>query len=162
MTTLNSTFKTKLAQENKGYESGSESLNIPIPLSRAWNIYHVSTRENFSFDPPNFGQSPVAPDLHADYSPQGYRCHSSIYQRLVFSSSDEDSPVKPSDHHHHNPSTDVSSPAYRRAELSSPVQHNLCHLLTSTTDQFSQMHGMMIPLPLRNTFPQHLWMMVLN
>ena len=51
-------------------------------------------------------------------------------------SSDEESPVKPSECHHHHPSTDVSSPAYRRTEFLAPVHHNPCHLLTSTTDQF--------------------------
>ena len=35
MTTLNNTFKTELIQEDEGYDSGSESLNIPIPLRRA-------------------------------------------------------------------------------------------------------------------------------
>ena len=35
MTTLNDTFEKELAQEDEGYKSGSESLNIPIPLQRA-------------------------------------------------------------------------------------------------------------------------------
>ena len=34
------------------------------------------------------------------------------------------------------PSADVSSPAHRRVEFSSPVHQYPCHLLTSTTDQF--------------------------
>ena len=41
VTTLNDTFETELAQEDKGYESGSENFNIPTPLSRALRIYHV-------------------------------------------------------------------------------------------------------------------------
>ena len=32
MTTLNDTFKRELAQEDEGYESGSESLSIPMTL----------------------------------------------------------------------------------------------------------------------------------
>ena len=35
VTTLNNAFETELAQEDKGYESESESFNIPTPLSRA-------------------------------------------------------------------------------------------------------------------------------
>ena len=31
MTTLNDTFEKELTQEDEGYESGSESLSIPIP-----------------------------------------------------------------------------------------------------------------------------------
>ena len=51
VTTLNYAFETELAKEDKGYESGSESFNIPTPLSRALRIYHVSTREELSFNP---------------------------------------------------------------------------------------------------------------
>ena len=51
MTTLNDTFEKELAQEDEGYESGSESLNIPTPLGRAPQIYHVSMSEILSFDP---------------------------------------------------------------------------------------------------------------
>ena len=32
MTMLNATFESKLASEDKGYESGSENFNIPTPL----------------------------------------------------------------------------------------------------------------------------------
>ena len=44
VTTLNDAFETELAQEDEGYESGSENFNIPIHPSRAPRIYHVSTR----------------------------------------------------------------------------------------------------------------------
>ena len=46
VTTLNNTFEIELAQEDEGYESKSKSLNIPTPLRRAPQIYHVSTSEN--------------------------------------------------------------------------------------------------------------------
>ena len=45
VTTLNDTFEKELAQEDVGYDSGSESLNIPTPLRRAPQIYHVFTSE---------------------------------------------------------------------------------------------------------------------
>ena len=35
LTTLNDAFEQELSQEDEGYESGSESLNIPTPLRRA-------------------------------------------------------------------------------------------------------------------------------
>ena len=66
VTTLNDTFKRKLAQEDKGYESGSESLSIPTPHRRALQIYHISTNENLSFNP----TTPLTTDeQHSEYSP---------------------------------------------------------------------------------------------
>ena len=62
-------FETELAQDNEGYESGSESFNIPIPLSRAPGVYHVSTLEELSFHCTNFGQSPTKPEHHEEHSP---------------------------------------------------------------------------------------------
>ena len=34
VTTLNDAFATELTQEDEDYESGSESFNVPIPLSK--------------------------------------------------------------------------------------------------------------------------------
>ena len=51
MTTLKAAFESKLALEDKGYESGSETLNIPTPLRCTPRIHHVSSDENISFDP---------------------------------------------------------------------------------------------------------------
>ena len=51
MTTLNSAFESKLALEEKGYESGSENFNIPTPLRCTSRIIHVSNNDNISFDP---------------------------------------------------------------------------------------------------------------
>ena len=51
VTTLNATFKSKLALEGKGYGSGSESFNIPTPLRQTSKIHHVSSEEHASFDP---------------------------------------------------------------------------------------------------------------
>ena len=51
LTTLNATFESKLALEDKGYESGSENFNIPTLLRRTSKILHVSSVENTSFDP---------------------------------------------------------------------------------------------------------------
>ena len=51
VTTLNATFESKLALEDKGYESGSENFNIPTPLRWTSKIHHISSVENASFDP---------------------------------------------------------------------------------------------------------------
>ena len=51
MTTLNAGFESKLALEDKGYESGSENFNIPTPLRCTPRIHHVSSNDNISFDP---------------------------------------------------------------------------------------------------------------
>ena len=113
--TLNDAFETDLAREDKGYESGRESFNIPTPLSRAPRVYHISTMEELSFNSTNFRKSPTSPRAswhHEKHSPWGYRCHSFTHQWLVFTSSDDESPV--------------------RAELSSPEHHNLCHHLIPT------------------------------
>ena len=69
VTTLNDAFETELAQEDAGYESGSENFNIPTPPSRALRIYHISTKEDLSFDPLHFGQSPTTPVQHEETSP---------------------------------------------------------------------------------------------
>ena len=96
VTTLNNAFETKLAQEDKGYKSGSERFNIPTPLSRAPSVYHVLTMEELSFDPANFGQAPAILEHHKEHSPQGYRHYSFKCCQLVFTSSDGESTVRPS------------------------------------------------------------------
>ena len=50
-TTLNDTFEQEPALEDKGYDSGSESLSIPTPLCRAQCLYHISANDNLSFRP---------------------------------------------------------------------------------------------------------------
>ena len=41
VTTLNAAFENKLALEDEGYESGSESFNLPTPLRKTSRIHHV-------------------------------------------------------------------------------------------------------------------------
>ena len=126
VTTLNDTSEIELAQEDQGYESGSESLNIPIPLRRPPQIYHGSTSENLSFNP----TTPLTTaEQHPVHSPQRFICLS-----LVFSSSDEYSPVRPSDPGLWHSSRSDSSPVHRRAEPPLPVNYH--HTSTPSTDQF--------------------------
>ena len=56
VTTLNAAFKSKLALDDEGYESGTENFNIPTPLRRTSKIHHFSNAENSSFDP-----NPITP-----------------------------------------------------------------------------------------------------
>ena len=67
VTTLNNAFETELIQEDEGCVS--ESLNIPTSLSRAPRVCHVSTIEDLSFDPANYGQSPTSPEQHEEHLP---------------------------------------------------------------------------------------------
>ena len=81
MTTLNAAFESKLALEDKGYESSSENFNIPTPLRRTSKIHHVSSIENVSFDP-----DPVTPCSTGTREPH----HRPVCRCLTFSSSEED------------------------------------------------------------------------
>ena len=79
MTTLNSTFKSKLALEDEGYNSSSENFNIPTPLQRTSKMHHVSSIENASFDP-----VPVTPNSSRESNLKP------VCRRLTYSSSDDD------------------------------------------------------------------------
>ena len=119
VSTLNNAFKAKFAQEDEGYESRSESFNIPSPLSRALRVYYVSTMEELSSNPTHFRQSLTTPEHHERHSPWRCRHHSITCHWLVFTSSDDESPVKPSGWHCQHSSTDARSPVCRRAATTS-------------------------------------------
>ena len=51
VTMLKAAFESKHALEDKGYDSGSESFNIPTPLRHTPKIHHVSSDDSISFDP---------------------------------------------------------------------------------------------------------------
>ena len=94
VTTLNDTFKKELVHEDEGYESRKESLSIPTPLRRAPWIHYISTGENLSFNP----TTPLTTaEQHPEHSPQRFRSHSPIYPCLMFTSSDNENPVRTSD-----------------------------------------------------------------
>ena len=88
MTTLNTAFKSKLALEDEGYESGSESFNIPTPLRRTSMIHHIFNVDNASFDP-----NPVTP---CSTGTKKSHCKP-VCQCLTFSSSEEDDDETPMD-----------------------------------------------------------------
>ena len=51
VTTLNAAFEWKLAQEDEGYESSSETINMPTPLRKMPRIHHISSIDHALFDP---------------------------------------------------------------------------------------------------------------
>ena len=56
MIPLNAAFKQKLALADEGYESGSDTINLPTPLRKMPRIHHVSSIKHASFNP-----NPVTP-----------------------------------------------------------------------------------------------------
>ena len=54
--TLNAAFDRQLALANKGYESGSDTINLPTPLRKVPRIHHVSSIKHALFNP-----NPVMP-----------------------------------------------------------------------------------------------------
>ena len=110
----NDAFEWECALEEKEYESGTESLNIPTPLHRTPCLYHISASENLSFDPATLL-------THWAHSPQWHRSLSSVHHCLTFSNDK-------------NPSPD-SSPLHGRPEQSSPTEQQMVHHHTADSLQ---------------------------
>ena len=49
--TLNAAFDQQLSLADKGYESGSDTIDLPTPLRKTPRIHHVSSMRHASFDP---------------------------------------------------------------------------------------------------------------
>ena len=56
MITLNATFDQQLLLADEGYESSSNTIDLPTPLRKTPRIHHVSSIEHALFDP-----DPVTP-----------------------------------------------------------------------------------------------------
>ena len=48
---LNAAFDQQLALADEGYESGSDTIDLPTPLRKMPRIHHVSSIEHASFNP---------------------------------------------------------------------------------------------------------------
>ena len=48
---LNTAFDQQLLLADEGYESGSDTINLPTPLRRTPHIHHISSMEHASFNP---------------------------------------------------------------------------------------------------------------
>ena len=68
----------ELALADEGYDSGSETSNLPIPLRQTSRIHHVSSNENISFDP----STPCT-------TATSQSNHNPVHHHLSFSSSDD-------------------------------------------------------------------------
>ena len=53
---LNAAFDQQLSLADEGYESGSDTIDLPTPLRKTLRIHLVSSMEHTSFDP-----APVTP-----------------------------------------------------------------------------------------------------
>ena len=116
VTILNAAFKSKLALEDKGYESGSENFNLPTPLRRSTKIHHVTSIDSASFNPdPVTPHSTDARDTHLR----------PVCRSLTFSSSEEDDDNSPANE---LPYTDWLPPVqYHQDALQqtpSPIKHD--------------------------------------
>ena len=84
---LNAAFDQQLSLADEGYESGSNTFNLPTPLRKTPQIHHVSSMEHASFDPApvpprNTPQTPPRP-VHRWLSSQFNRWqHSSQHSRM--------------------------------------------------------------------------------
>ena len=80
--TLNAAFDQQLSLADEGYESGSDTVDLPTPLRKTPRICHVSSMEHTSFNP-----APVTPRNTPQTSPRPVcRC-------LSFSSADNNTPA---------------------------------------------------------------------
>ena len=48
---LNAAFTQQLSLADEGYESGSDTVDLPTPLRKTPCIHHVSSMEHASFNP---------------------------------------------------------------------------------------------------------------
>ena len=79
MTTLNAAFESKLTLEDKEYESGGESFNIPTTHRCTPKIHHISSDDNISFDP-STPCSTVTSQSH----------HKPVHHQLSFNTSEDE------------------------------------------------------------------------
>ena len=78
---LNAAFDQQLSLADEGYESGSDTIDLPTPLRKTLRIHHVSSMEHASFDP-----APVTPCSTAQTPPRP------VHRCLSFSSADSYTP----------------------------------------------------------------------
>ena len=89
MTTLNAAFEQKLALEDEGYESSSETINMPTPLRKTLKMHHASSIKHTSFDP-----DPVTP--HSTFlTPPRLLCRGLMFSPSDNSDTSEDTPPTP-------------------------------------------------------------------
>ena len=78
---MNAAFDQQLSLADEGYESGSDTIDLPTPLRVTLRIHHVSSMEHTSFDP-----VPVTPHGTPQTPPRP------VCRHLPFSSADSYTP----------------------------------------------------------------------
>ena len=78
---LNAAFDQQLSLADEGYESGSDTINLPTPLRKTPCIHHVSSMEHASFNP-----VPTTPHSTPQTPPRP------VHRCLSFSSADSYTP----------------------------------------------------------------------
>ena len=78
MITLNAAFNWQLSLADEGYESSSDTIDLPTLLRKTPRIHHVSSIEHASFNP-----EPVTPQNTPQTSPRP------VHRQLSFSSTDD-------------------------------------------------------------------------
>ena len=48
---LNAAFNQQLLLADEGYESGSDTIDLPTPMQKTPHIHHISSMEHTSFNP---------------------------------------------------------------------------------------------------------------
>ena len=93
-------------------------------MSPQWKIYPSSLQ--------TLDDHQQLPEQHAESLPCRYSGHSIILHQLMFTSLDDESPVRPSKHCSQYSSTDDGSCDLREVDASASVHHNLCHPVVPT------------------------------
>ena len=78
---MNAAFDQQLSLADEGYESGTDTIDLPTPLRKTPRIYHVSSMEHASFDP-----APVTPCNTPQIPPRP------VHRCLSFSLADNNTP----------------------------------------------------------------------
>ena len=63
---LNAAFTQQLSLADEGYESGSNTADLPTPLQKTPCIHHISSMEHASFNPAHTTPHHPATTLHCD------------------------------------------------------------------------------------------------
>ena len=79
---LNAAFDQQLSLADKGYGSGSDTIDLLTPLRKTPQMHHVSSMEHVSFDP-----APVTPRNTPQTPPRP------VCRQLSFSSTDDNTPA---------------------------------------------------------------------
>ena len=99
MIILNAAFDQQLSLADEGYESGSDTINLPTPLRKTPRIHHVSIIEHASFNP-----EPITPWNTPQTPPRP------VCRGLSFSFIDDDN--TPANTPHTPRATPASTPEY--------------------------------------------------